>query len=152
MTDTNWQARFSAVAQCVYTVIWDADEQMTAIIDGLLAKGTIDGFTAKHWPHARRDAEAYVLEEKKNAAVDSLQNLIVRDIHAHSNIKAPAHGRDTMPAMFAELDGLIQGMQVVVPAVESRYGVDCTELKDTITVARRELHAYLDAEDRGKAT
>ncbi len=39
-------------------------------------------------------------------------------------------------------------MQERLPAVESKYGVDCTQLKTSIAVACRELDVYLDAEEK----
>ena len=150
-TWTNWQARFSAVAQCVYTVVWDSDDKRREIIDDLLRQKRISGYAAGRWPHRRDDKDAFALDEKKRAVEDLIQNMIFYDAYDLSNAKPPAHGRPATLAMFRRLDGLIQDMQALVLTVEEAYSVDCTQLKSSLQVAHTQLENYIDAEERGVA-
>jgi hypothetical protein len=51
--------------------------------------------------------------------------------------------------MIGKLDGLIQDMKILMPAVQQMYSVDCSKLISSIEVAHTMLDKYIDAEERG---
>jgi len=137
-TWTNWQQRFSAVAQCVYTVVLDTDDLQRDITDYLVKRKRIR-------PHPCPDSSLY---NKNRAVADLLHNLNAFDADDLDVFKTD-HGRPATLVMICKLDGLIQDMKTLMPAVQQMYSVDCSQLISSIEVAHTQLDNYIDAEERG---
>jgi len=137
-TWTNWQERFSAVAQCVYTVVLDTDDLERDITDHLIKRQR----TRTH------DCHDFSLYNKNKAVADLIHNLRSFDPADLVQFK-PDHGRPATLVMFRKLDGLIQDMKTLMPFVQQMYSVDCSKLISSIAVAHTQLNNYIDADERG---